>query len=152
MSIHSISRNRFLKMTLLSYLFNNIKKDIQQKFRIGVTTDQAIFLDLEPKEIALKEMVKIIQFVTKIIGHCRVLIMETSKGYHLVFGKKIDKRTFKKVYGSLLSAIDQFQSLDLEHVYCSLKYMKTTLRISPKMDTKAKAPKKVMIIDTSKIR
>ena len=149
LNTHSINRNRMEKIVLLSYLFNNISKDMQPKFRIGVTTSQAIFLDLEPKEKARKEMDQIIKYIWNMIGRCKVLILETSKGYHLVFGKKIDLKTFKKVYGSLISNMDKFESIDLEHVYCSRKYLKTTLRISPKMDKKIGSPKKVLIIDSN---
>jgi len=133
-----------LNKLILSYLLFN--KDNSEKFRIGITTSQAIFLDLEPKDIAKKEMNSIIRYVWRIIGKCKVLVFETFKGYHLVFVKKVDLKTFKYVYSKLISDMC-FESVCIEHVYCSRKYMKTTLRISPKLDTKAKPPRLIKVIE-----
>jgi len=139
-----IDKNKLDKL-ILSFLL--INKDNPEKFRIGITTNQAIFLDLEPKDIAKMEMDSIISYVWDIIGWCKVLVFETSKGYHLIFVKKIGLEIFKYVYSSLISDIHLFQSIDIEHVYCSRKYMKTTLRISPKLDTKAEPPRLIKMID-----
>jgi len=139
-----IDKNRLDKL-ILSFLLVN--KDKPEKFRIGITTSQAIFLDLEPKDIAKEEMNDVINYVWRLIGKCKVLIFETSKGYHLIFVKKIDLETFKYVYSRLISDIHLFQSVDIEHVYCSRKYMKTTLRISPKLDVKARSPKLIKVIE-----
>jgi hypothetical protein len=105
----------------------------ESTYRLGVRTQNHIFLDFESKQVdilsyayLLKNLIYV--FTGKVV---QVAIFESAKGYHLASGF-ISYHDWEQVYKHVLEYWKDEPNFCYLHALLSLKYDYTTLRISPK--------------------
>lgn len=99
-------------------------------WHVGITFNNHIALDFD--EIPPNnEMSQVIRLLAS-LGLHHIAEFRTEHGSWLVSNDALDLPTYKMIYDEILKQSNNFPHLDVTHAKLSLKYEKTTLRITKK--------------------
>jgi len=111
---------------------------------VGISSEHIPMFDIEEKNLNHAEAVArfLVQKLKAPVG-----IFETDKGYHVVPKIVLGREEFVKIYRSVIGfCMAKRIKLCYTHAYLSIKYKRTTLRISKKPDPNSKVPSLVKIL------
>jgi hypothetical protein len=106
---------------------------------VGISSESIPMFDLEEKNfLHAEDLAKFLVAKLK----ATVGIFETDKGFHIVAKRLLDREGFKKIYEDVIDYCkNKGYALDLQHAELSIKYGRTTLRISRKPNPNSTVPK-----------
>jgi hypothetical protein len=120
------------------------QNNTQNTYRLGVRTQNHIFLDFESKDVDILSYAYLLKNLIYVVSGkvTQIAIFESAKGYHLASGF-ISYHDWEAIYKHVLEYWKDEPNFCYLHALLSLKYDYTTLRISPK---NGNIPKLVKII------
>jgi len=114
------------------------REDKDRLWHMGITSSSIVMLDLDTTQetLAIETAIILKKFIESDMGiENKVIVIKTNRGYHIVSDAILKKSDWEKVYKLFIElAKDGYIPLDILHAELSLKYSKTTLRISPQGD------------------
>ena len=119
--------------------------DEKKTWLVGISSENIAMFDIEKY---CSDALALAYFLKEKYTNSEVGIFQSDRGYHIVLKKILNEKEFLRLYEEVKKfAIENGFDLDYEHLNLSIKYKRTTLRITPKpFRENSKSPKLVMVI------
>jgi hypothetical protein len=114
---------------------------------LGISSDEVPMFDIEERDLAAAR--QLAQYLKRRYPFATVAVFDSGRGFHVVARVTLHRDEFEKLYRDVMRYCKvNGIPLDYTHAELSIKYKRTTLRISKKwFDSNSKVPELVYVYE-----